>query len=444
MRAGRFSALLIITILIPILSYSNYSSIEEGATLAQVEAGHASYDSIFPYYTVQCSFSKERKTDGYSSSFMGHTVLYIKGACRDKSVPYPKLKLCDPGTDLTKKSSGVALSVEKIVSNSQYVATDGVDFLLNGSSLPDEPLTIDSIKNTVNAVLASGSLNGLKIHDKYLRKKPTDASVAEYLAWIGVGTDFAVSFGRDSTCARIPMTQSQIQAEVNYVNDTNEPYVTGAQEFSWSAVGDNCAHFTHDVLAAGGIRTEIPRSSSMGRVIYNFVSLHWEIPTNDVLKDLEFANDLTQIRSAEEVFNDHDEREIFNKLGTLPRLGATIEEIPMHLFENNVYKANSPTTFLLDFPVVDNRGRKFDALEKDPAYTNVADNLQRTLTRLQEIQTQTKGSPTPTPSSTPSPAASGSNAELAEFSTRYNAWIDQSIVDIQTRLAKIAQLKTGK
>ena len=127
------------------------------------------------------------------------------------------------------------------------------------------------------------------------------------------------------------MTQSQIQAEVNYVNETNEPYVTGAVEFSWSAVGDNCAHFAHDVLAAGGIRTEIPRGDSRGRVIYNFVSLHWEIPTNDVLKDLEFANDLTQIRSAEEVFNDHDEREIFNRLGTLPRLGATIEEIPMHL-----------------------------------------------------------------------------------------------------------------
>jgi hypothetical protein len=434
MRAGRFSTLLVLTILIPVLSYSNYSSIEAGATLAQVEAGHATYDSIFPYYTVQCSFSKERKKDGYSSSFMGHTVLYIKGACRDTSVPYPKLKVCDPGTDLTKKSSGVALSVEKMVSNSQYIPTDGVDFLLNGSSLPDEPLTIDSIKSTVNAVLASGSLNGLKIHDKYLRKKPADASVAEYLAWIGVGTDYAVSFGRDSTCARIPMTQSQIQAEVNYVNETNEPYVTGTQEFSWSAVGDNCAHFTHDVLAAGGIRTEIPRSSSLSRIIYNFVSLHWEIPANDVLKDLEFANDLTQIRSAEEVFNDHDERDVFNRLGTLPRLGATIEEIPMHLYENNMYKPDSPTTFLLDFPMVDNRGRKFDALEKDPAYTSVADNLQRTLIHLQGIQAQAKAEELSTPKDS-------RPADLVEFATRYNAWIDQSIVEIQTRLEKIAQLK---
>jgi hypothetical protein len=431
MAVGRFTALLsVITILVPAMSNSaSFSSMEVGATLAQVEASSASYDSIFPYYTVQCSFSQERKTDGHSTSFMGHTVLYVKGACRDQSVPYPKLKLCEAGTDLTKETSGVALSVEKIVSNSQYIPTDGVDFLLNGSSLPDEPLTNDSLKNTVNTVLASGSLNGLKIHDKDLRKKPANTSVAEYLAWTGLGTDFAVSFGRDSTCARIPMTQSQIQAEVNYINETNEPYVTGAVEFSWSAVGDNCAHFTHDVLAAGGIRTEIPRGDSRGREIYNFVSLHWEIPTNDVLKDLEFANDLSRIRSAEEVFNDHEEREVFNKLGTLPRLGATVEEIPMHLFENNIYKANSPNTFLLEFPVVDNRGRKFNALEKDPAFSSVAANLQRTLTRLQKVHAEAKGL-----------EVGSSNAELAEFSTRYNAWIDQSIADIQGRLTKISEL----
>jgi hypothetical protein len=439
MGVWRFAALLsIITISVPAISYSaSISSIEAGATLAQVEANHASYDSIFPYYSVQCSFSRARETDGHSTSFMGHTVLYIKGACRDKSVPYPKLKLCDPGTDLTKETSGVALSVEKIVSNSQYVPTDGVDFLLNGSSLPDEPLTIDSVKNTISAVVASGSLNGLKIHDKALRKKPANVSVAEYLAWTGVGTDFAVSFGRDSTCARIPMTQSQIQAEVNYVNETNEPYVTGAEEFSWSAVGDNCAHFTHDVLAAGGIRTEIPRSNNLGRVIYNFVSLHWEIPTNDVLKDLEFANDLTQIRSAEEVFNDHDEREVFNKLGTLPRLGATIEEIPMHLVDNDMYKANSPGTFLFELPVVDNRGRKFDALEKDPVYINIADNLERTLTHLQGVHAQAKAEALSIPQE-------ARPSDLAEFSTRYNAWVDQSIVDIQAKLAKIAQLKISK
>jgi hypothetical protein len=474
MRARYIAALSLIHVLIPALvSASNVSAIEAGPSLAQAESKLASYDTVNPYYTMQCSFSKYRMDDGAHSGFMGHTVIYIKGACRDKSAPYLKLKMCDPGTDLTNPNSGVGLSAEKVVSNSEYVATDGLDFLLNGSSRPDEPITQDTLNKTIEAVIASGSLNGLKIHDSFMKEKAANQTVAEYIAWQGLVTDFAVSFGRDSTCARIPMTRAQIQAEVNYLNDTNEPFVTGAQEFNWSAVGDNCAHFTHDVLAAAGIRNEIPRSNDPARVVYNFVSFHWEIPRNDVLIDMEFANDLSKIRTAEEVFSNHEERDEFNRLGTLPRLGATLNVLPMHLVDNSVYKSDSPATFLFDIPVIKDRERKLKSEEKSPTYEDLSDNLRRVLARLRKIQGQEKGvmfaqneltdldpslagpampAPTPSPSmsavASPSPVVSpspmpspeASSPDWAEFKVRYDAWIDQSITIIQGKLAKMAEL----
>ena len=451
MRARFFAALSMINILVPALVYgaaaTDSSGIEAGPSLAQVEAKMASYDSVIPYYTMQCSFSKYRMEDGDSSGFLGHTVIYIKGACRDKSVPYPKLKMCDPGTDLTNPASGVGLSVEKLVSNSQYVAVDGLDFLMNGSARPNEPVTIATLQKTVDAVIASGTLNGVKIHDFYLKDKPANQSIVEYVAWQGLGTDFADSFGRDSTCARIPMTRAQIQAEVHYLNETNEPFVTGAQEFDWNAVGDNCAHFTHDVLAAGGVRTEIPRSNSAVRVFYNLVSLHWEMPNNDVLLDMEFANDLSKISTAKKVYDDHDERDQFNALGTLPRLGATLELLPMHLVDNSVYKADSPDTYIFDIPFVRDRARKLKAVEKSPTYENLGDNLKRILARLQKIQADehdvnelTDLDPslmTPGPLVSPTP---GPFTDFVDFKERYDAWIYQSILDVQGKLAKLAQL----
>jgi hypothetical protein len=451
MSSRFFAALSVVNVLIPTLIYasggSNASGIEAGPPLAQVEAKIATYDSVVPYYTMQCSFSKYRMDDGDQSGFLGHTVIYIKGACRDKSVPYPKLKMCDPGTDLTNPASGVGLSVEKLVSNSQYVAVDGLDFLLNGSARPNEPVTNGTLQKTIDAVIASGTLNGVKIHDVYLKDKPVNQSITEYVAWQGLGTDFAVTFGRDSTCARIPMTRTQIQAEVHYLNETNEPFVTGAEEFDWNPFADNCAHFTHDVLSAGGVRTEIPRSNSRARAIYNVASFHWEMPNNDVLLDMEFANDLSKINTPKKVYEDHDERDQFNALGTLARLGATLELLPMHLIDNSVYLSDSPETYIFDIPFVRDRARKLKSVEKSPTYENLGDNLKRVLARLQKIQAGEHDTnelidldpsligAVPLVSLTPSPAS-----DFVDFKERYDTWIYRSILDIQGKLAKLAQL----
>jgi hypothetical protein len=388
------------------------------------------FDKVFPYYTMECSLTQWEPAQGAPGGHGGHVLIYLKGVCRDQSIPYPKIKMCDEGTDLGDPNSGVTLSADKILENTEYIATDGQQFLFHGDLKPGQVVDEASLLSTREAVVKSGAARGIKIHPEFLANKPAGMSDEEYIAKIGADTDYAISIAREASCVRIPMNRAQVQAEVDFVNSSNEPYVSGKKIFYWNGPGNNCTNFTHDVLAAAGIRKYVARTHNKLLGIWNILTMRIQVPRNETLKSEETVNKVSKIGTAEEVFNDEDSREIFEKLGTLPETGGLFQIVPMDLAGNQLYKL-APGAMMLDTPLIQNRHKDLKKVETDADYTDLATNIKRVRDRLVEVQQkriQQEGSPVTRPVS----------SELAEFSHKYNAWVYATIIDLNQKLALLS------
>jgi len=383
------------------------------------------FDKVFPYYSMECSLTQFDPAQGAPGGFGGHVLIYLKGVCRDQSVPYPKIKMCDEGTDLSDPNSGVTLSADKILENTEYFATDGQQFLFHGDLKPGQPVDEASLLSTREAVVKSGAAKGIKIHPEYLANKPAGMSDEEYIAKIGADTDYAISIARETSCVRIPMTRSQIQAEVDFVNTSNEPYVSGQKIYYWNGPGDNCTNFTHDVLAAAGIRKYVARTHNKLRGIWNILTMRIQVPRNETLKTEDTVNKVSKIGVAEDVFNDDDNRAIFEKLGTLPEMGGLFQVVPMDIAGNQLYKL-APGAMMLDTPLIQNRHKDLKKVESEAEYTDLPTNIKHVLDRLLEVQKKR------------TPVADSDHSDLAEFSRKYNAWIDDTAVSLAQKLTLLS------
>jgi hypothetical protein len=51
------------------------------------------YEKLFPYFVELCAASQFRsKLTGEGGGVAGHAVMYLKGACKDDSAPFPQLR----------------------------------------------------------------------------------------------------------------------------------------------------------------------------------------------------------------------------------------------------------------------------------------------------------------------------------------------------------------
>jgi hypothetical protein len=400
------------------------------AQLALADDGKSldqNYDKVFPYYTIECAVTQLHKKGEAPGGIGGHALLYMKGVCRDTSVDYPKVKMCDPGSvDLTNKNSGVAASVDKIFMNTRYVAIDGKDFMFHGNLKPDEPLNEETFNRSVLAVTQSGAAKGIKLHPDTQAGKPEGMSEEEYISRVGADTDYAIQFGRETTCVRIPMNEAQMHAEVDKINELNEPFVSGKKVYNWTAFTDSCVDFTHNVLAAAGIRTAVSTGSSLLRQTFDFATLHFQVPSNDVLAQAEWVNKFQNIRSAEDIYQDDSQREAFLRFGKLPQTGgAVMERVPMHLYGNDLYlPANG--SMMLDIPIFKPRHHKLEKMLSDPLTTDIVASLVAYQAQLQRVKSERK------------PIASDADPEFAGFAAKYNQWIDEAIHETDEKLAIIS------
>jgi hypothetical protein len=384
------------------------------------------FDKIFPYYSMECSFTQLDPINGTPGGTGGHALIYIKGVCRDTSDPlHPKLKMCDDGADLSDPNVGVALSADKILENSEYVATEGQQFLFHGDLKPGEVVDETTLARTRDVVVKSGALKAIKVHPEYLVKKPERMSDEEYIAQIGADTDYAVSFARESNCVRVPMNRAQIQAEVDWVNSSNEPYISGAKIYDWNGPGDNCTSFTHDVLAAAGIRKHVGRTHNEIKEVVNILTLQIQVPRNETLATEQAVNKVQDIGTAEEVFNKSDLKETFEKFGTIAEVGGVFEVVPMDIVGNKLYKP-APGAMMLDTPVVDNRRKALNEVKTVDRYSELSANIQSVRDRLVEVQKKRVA------------VDAADHSDLAEFSRKYNAWVDQSVVSLNQKLAQLS------
>ena len=52
------------------------------------------YEELVPYYVELCAVSQYRPIDKPLGGIPGHAVMYLKGACRDETAGYPRLRPC--------------------------------------------------------------------------------------------------------------------------------------------------------------------------------------------------------------------------------------------------------------------------------------------------------------------------------------------------------------
>ncbi len=60
------------------------------------------YEELVTHYVELCAVSQYRPLERNLGGIPGHAVMYLKGACRDESAPYPRPRAPRPGGPLRR------------------------------------------------------------------------------------------------------------------------------------------------------------------------------------------------------------------------------------------------------------------------------------------------------------------------------------------------------
>ena len=252
-------------------------------TVAPMTRPDPIYEALSDRYVELCAVSQYRPLQGELGGIPGHAVMYLKGACRDESAPYPRLRPCRYATfDRADPEHGAGISVNRWFKNVNWVATPGKSLFYNGEVAEYELLDQDRFDQTVQRALDLGMYRGVEIHAKPGADAPQ--SIPEFVAQDSIGTDFALRFGRTVFCTRLPMPPEMMTHVMDFLNDLNDEYWTGNADYEWSGYSDNCVHTLHNALAAAGVwKPKSIRGSKLRQLF------HLAIPANTVI-DLAFLS----------------------------------------------------------------------------------------------------------------------------------------------------------
>ena len=333
-------------------------------------ADEAAYAAVFPYYVEFCALSEIRKLPGSAVDIEGggpggHSVVYLNGVCRDKSQVYPVIELCQgrPGP-----GQGVGLSVNAHYANANWTATEGRDFFFRGDLAPGEALTAASYARAQARAKAQGVLDGVVFHKAILADRPAGLSERDYKYELSAATDYALAFGRDRYCARVPIGRARMGGVVAYLNATNAPYRRGERVFRWSVLRDNCAHLTHNALATVGLWRHWPTDRPTLVAAFDF-----PVPKNEFVNLMRRTNDLP-IGDIDAIYDDPELRAaLFDQDWLATRPGALAEAA--HAIRNNTMYDTKLRLIFYDEPIFGHYQQRFEAIFRDPRYTDLGRNL---------------------------------------------------------------------
>ncbi len=336
--------------------------------LAPAPSAEASYAAVYPYYLEFCAVSEIRKKPGSAVDISGggpggHSVLYLGGVCKAGG-GYPEITLCtgDPA------SQGVGISVNAHYSNANWSAISGRDFFFHGDLAPGEALTAASYARTQARAKAEGALDGIVFHDAVMRDKPDGISARDYRYELSVATDYAIGFGRDRYCARVPVDRARMGAVVAYLNAVNLPYRQGLKAFEWDVLRDNCAHLTHNALAVVGLWRHWPTDRALVVAAFDF-----PVPKNEFVNLMERVNDVA-IDDPEAVWDDRELRGALLVQEWLPTRPGGLAEAERAVADNEMYETDLRLIFF-DEAITGHYRRHFKAIFQDPVQTDLRANL---------------------------------------------------------------------
>lgn len=326
---------------------------------------------LYPYYAEICALSQLDKKSGFgaeiSSGFGGHAVLYLNRVCRRQDTDYPVLQMCDeqeprPGAD------GVGLSVNAHFSNAEWVAVEGRRFFFDGDLAADEPLTRDTYRRVLAKARSKKIYDGMTFHDEVYDGMTAGFTRRSFQDEVSAATDFAIKFGRNRYCARIPASRPQMVKIVEYLNGLNAPYRGTGKVFDWNVLTHNCSHVNHNALAAAGLWDEWPMDRFILVSMFDF-----PVPKNEFVNAMRRTNDMP-IDDLEAIFADETARKLLLEEGRLPTEPGAITDLGLIAQPNEVYGTESRIIFY-DDPVLGVYQRRFNAILTEPRYFRLRDNL---------------------------------------------------------------------
>ncbi len=329
------------------------------------------YASLYPYYAEVCAVSELKKKPGFgaeiSSGIGGHSVMYLNGVCRDDSVSYPTIRLC--GADAPAAGQGVGLSVNAHYKNANWVATEGRDFFFHGTLKPGERLTRAAYEQAQEKAKAMGILDGVEFHAEVFDGMPAAMTARDYKYEMSVATDYAIGFGRDRYCARVPLDRERMTRMVEYLNRLNAVYRDGGKEFEWNIFTDNCSHVSHNALAAAGLWDEWGTGRPLVLSILDF-----PVPKNEFVNLMRRTNDLP-IESLDAVYEDAVARRALLEPASLPTAPGALAEAEPAVQDNDVYATDLGLLFY-DEPIFGAYRSHFERIFSEPRYVDLRANLQ--------------------------------------------------------------------
>jgi hypothetical protein len=329
------------------------------------------YAVAYPYYAEICALSELEKKPGFGaevrSAFGGHAVLYLNRVCRRQDTPYPVIQMCDE-QGAAPSADGVGLSVNAHYSNADWVAVEGRDFFFKGDLRDGEPVTRDTYRRVLGKAQSKRIYDEVTFHDEVYEGMPAGFTRQSFQYEISAATDFAIKFGRNKYCARIPLDRPQMGRIVDYLNAVNAPYRSGKEVFDWNVLTHNCSHINHNALAAAGLWDSWPMDRSILISMFDF-----PVPKNEFVNTMRRTNDMA-IDDLEAVFDDAPARRLLLEDGRLPTAPGAIADLDVIATPSEVYETDSRIIFY-DDPITGTYQRRFNAILTEPRYFRLRDNL---------------------------------------------------------------------
>lgn len=324
------------------------------------------YSKLFPYSVEICMGTQTRQVGYAEGGSAGHSVAYIHGACIDRDYPYPQLKMCDP-------SHGVGVSDDQVLKNVNWIAVEDRDFFFNGSYPADKAFDQQDYEKVVAKAIATGMFDNIQVQSKYSQdpgENPNKYPDATFLPHEAIGSDYGLTLVRNVYCSRIPFSRDALANAIHELNEVNHHYYVEGNEFTWDVLKNNCAHATHNALAAAGYWSPLKTEAVLPVQLFNIA-----VPLNQVVDAETRGNDL-QLENVRALYNDPVVRKAVLSGEPIPtRPGVLIEAMPQHLKDNKVFMDSPQLGLMLDMPLFSPMQRKMNRILREDRYIDLKTNL---------------------------------------------------------------------
>ncbi|MEO5970113.1 MAG: hypothetical protein ABIQ95_09310 [Bdellovibrionia bacterium] len=393
------------------------------------------YDKIFPLYVESCSLTRIRRSANSAGAPWGHSGVYVKGMCRDKSVPYPRVRVCADEVDLTDFNSGTFISVEPAFKNTNWVAIEGGNFAFHGDLNSGEGINAEVLKRTSKAAVDSGAFQGIKFHKQLWRKlyqswwpEPLKSeTLEENMARATLGTHYAIDFGRTSYCNLIPINRSQLENIVTYLNDFNEPFINRDKKYQWDPARNNCVHIARNVLAAANVISYKPVGRHYPLAIFDLL-----IPGQHFVSLAQLSMDQSKL-SVTDLFKNKVKRQSLEKNG-MPSIshGAIIRIHPMRTINNESFISSLDMALGVFTKKRDILGAVLSR--------NVMNNLRPNLKLFETVYSKLKVDLKPL-SQLASEKKRYAKPRFKAFYEKYVEWLDGAITEVYAKMEHLDRLE---